>query len=103
VTDVPTPPQDPSPPRRDPLEASVTLRAKRERDWRTEGEGTVMTGLAQIGSLGAMILTPALLGLFLGRWIGRLLGGSKELAVPFLIFGVALGLWSSWKWMNRPS
>ena len=56
--------------------------------------------LSQIGVLGWIIVTPMLIGVFVGRWIDAKLGTGIFWTAPLLMLGVALGCWSAWKWMR---
>lgn len=85
---------------RDPLEENVRLRAERHRRWLREGEPGVAHRLAQIGVLGWIVVTPMLLGLFLGRWLDRMAGSALFWTAPLLLLGLGLGCWSAWRWMN---
>ena len=49
----------------------VRLRGERQRRWLREGDPSVARRLAQIGVLGWIIVTPMLIGIFLGRWLDR--------------------------------
>ncbi|MDJ0390514.1 AtpZ/AtpI family protein [Roseomonas sp. E05] len=80
---------------------SVRLYAARRRRARREGEPGVARYLAQVGTLGWMVVTPALIGLFLGRWLDRSFGTGIFWSAPLLMLGVALGCWSGWRWMHR--
>jgi ATP synthase protein I len=91
----------PDDPEGDALLRSTRLRAARERRARQEGEPAVARYLAQLGTLGWMIVTPGIVGLFLGRWIDRSLGTGIFWSAPLLMLGVALGCWSGWRWMQR--
>ena len=92
----PSPPGDPP----NGLIASVRQRRERRRFWLSEGEPSVARYIGQIGVLGWIIVTPALLGLFAGRWLDRQLGTGIFWSAPLLMIGVALGCWSAWKWMH---
>jgi len=95
----PADPSDRQPP--DDLgEAARKLRERREH-WLREGEPSVMRLVGQIGILGWMIVAPALLGLFLGRWIDREMETGIFWSAPLLLLGVAAGSWSAWRWMHR--
>lgn len=85
----------------DPLEKNVRLRAERHRRWLREGEPTVAHRLAQIGVLGWIVVTPLLLGLFLGRWLDHRTGSALFWTAPLLLLGLGLGCWSAWRWVMR--
>lgn len=84
----------------DPLAENARLRADRHRRWLREGEPTVARRLAQIGVLGWILVTPMLLGMFLGRWLDRMFHSGIFWTAPLLLLGLALGCWSAWKWVN---
>ena len=73
----------------------------RKRQWREEGEPSVMRFVGQIGVLGWMIVTPTLIGLFIGRWLDHKLGTGIFWSAPCCCVGVAIGFWSAWRWMHR--
>ena len=79
--------------------------ARKEEDrrarWRTEGEPSVIRFVGQIGVLGWIIVAPTLLGLFVGRWLDRILGTGIMWSGALLVLGVTLGFWSGWRWMHR--
>jgi len=79
-------------------------RAQRQlQRWRRqlrEGEPTLAQQLARVGVLGWIIVTPMLLGVWLGRRLDH--GQGIFWTAPLLILGAALGCWSAWKWMARP-
>lgn len=87
-------------PAADPLLEQLRLRGARHGRWRRDGPPTVARYLAQIGVLGWLIVVPALLGLFAGRWLDRRLGSGLTFAAALLALGIALGMWSGWKWMH---
>lgn len=88
------------PPGRDPLVEGARLRGERHRRWLSEGEPSVARRLAQVGVLGWIIVMPMLIGVFLGRWIDRMLGSGIFWTAPLMLLGLALGCWSAWKWMK---
>lgn len=85
----------------DRLADAARLESERRRHWREEGEPTMLRFVGQIGVLGWIIVAPALIGLFLGRWIDQRLGTGIFWSGPLLLIGVALGSWSAWRWMHR--
>jgi ATP synthase protein I len=82
----------------DGMLASVR-RARQSR--KDEAEPSVIRFVGQIGVLGWVIVTPALIGLFLGRWIDNRIGSGIFWSAPLLLIGVAIGCWSAWRWMHR--
>lgn len=86
---------------KDPLVEQTRLRRTREEEYRKQGGHSVASRLVQIGVLGWIIVTPTLLGIFIGRWLDRLFETGIFWTGPFLIAGVCLGGWSAWKWMNN--
>jgi ATP synthase protein I len=84
----------------DPLAENTRLKAERHRRWLREGEPTVARRLAQIGVLGWILVTPMLLGMFLGRWLDRIFHSGIFWTAPLLLLGLVLGCWSAWKWVN---
>lgn len=85
----------------DGLARSVRARAERRRRGEREGEPSFGRQLAQVGVLGWMVVTPALLLLFLGRWLDHKLGSGIFWSAPLLMLGVSLGCWSAWRWVRR--
>lgn len=79
-----------------------SVRRARRRDlWRQEGEPSTMRFIGQIGVLGWIIVTPILIGLFIGRWIDQRLNSGIFWSAPLMLVGVVIGCWSAWKWMHR--
>lgn len=89
-----------TPEERDALVTETRVRSERHRKSQAEGEPSVARRLAQIGVLGWMIVTPTLLGAFLGRWLDGKFGSAVFFTAPVLLLGLGLGCWSAWKWMK---
>jgi ATP synthase protein I len=85
----------------DGLAAAVQKRQERRTRWLNEGEPSVVRFVGQIGVLGWIIVVPALIGLFLGRWLDHKLGSGIFWSAPLLLLGVVVGFWSAWRWMHR--
>jgi len=85
----------------DGLLRQVRMRRRREQAWQREGAPTVARFIGQIGVLGWMIVTPALIGLFAGRYLDHRLGTGIFWSAPLLIVGVAIGFWAAWRWMHQ--
>lgn len=94
-----TDPEDHDALNHDTLVRGVRLRGERHRRWLREGEPSVSRRLAQIGVLGWIIVTPALIGLWAGRWLDHRLHAELLCTGALLMAGLALGCWSAWKWM----
>jgi ATP synthase protein I len=80
---------------------AVRKERARQREWREEGESSVLRFVGQIGVLGWVIVAPTLIGLFVGRWLDHKLGTGIFWSAPLLFVGAAIGFWSAWKWMHR--
>jgi len=84
----------------DGLLRSVRARRDRRKRWLREGEPSLGRYLAQVGVLGWMIVVPALIGIFVGRWLDQRFNTGIFWTGPLLLLGLALGCWSAWKWMQ---
>ncbi len=85
----------------DGLVAAVRQQRERRDNWKKEGEPSVMRFVGQIGILGWIIVTPTLIGLFIGRWLDHKLGTGIFWSAPLLLIGVVIGFWSAWRWMHQ--
>ena len=94
-------PSDPPSPQEDQMAAAARRQSQRRRRWLSEGEPSVARFVGQIGVLGWMIVTPILLGLFLGRWLDHRFGTGIFWSAPLLLVGTVIGGISAWKWMHR--
>ncbi|OJU23817.1 MAG: hypothetical protein BGN91_08340 [Nitrobacter sp. 62-13] len=82
--------------------AEAARQQRERRDiWKKEGEPSVMRFVGQIGVLGWIIVTPTLIGLFVGRWLDHKLGTGIFWSAPLLMSGVTIGFWSAWRWMHQ--
>jgi len=90
----------PEPDKHDPLVEGARLRGERHSKWLREGEPSVARRLAQIGVLGWIIVTPMLVGVFVGRWLDRSLGTGIFWTAPLLMVGLGLGCWFAWRWIK---
>lgn len=82
--------------------ASIRRSLARLRRGRAEGEPSMSRQLGQIGVLGWIVVTPALVGLFGGRWLDRHFATGIFYTAALLLLGVTLGFWSAWRWMHSP-
>ena len=75
-------------------------RARRER-WHREGERPLGHNLAMIGVLGWLVVTPTLIGIFIGRWLDRIADAGIFWTVSLLFAGLCLGCWLAWRRVNE--
>ncbi len=80
---------------------AVRKQQERRKRWVTEGEPSVVRFVGQIGVLGWIIVTPTLVGIFIGRWLDHKLGTGIFWTAPLLLLGVVIGCWSAWRWMYK--
>ena len=85
----------------DEITTAVRRQSERRQQWIREGEPSVARFVGQIGVLGWIIVTPILVGLFVGRWLDQKLGTGIFWSAPLLLVGVAIGCWSAWTWMHK--
>jgi ATP synthase protein I len=84
------------------LAEPVRRRRARHERWRREGERPLGHNLALIGVLGWLVVTPTLLGIFIGRWLDRTAESGIFWTVSLLFLGLCLGCWLAWKRVNQP-
>jgi ATP synthase protein I len=94
-------PDDIKPKVPDGMADAVRRQRERRRRWLTEGEPSVARFVGQIGVLGWIIVTPTLIGLFVGRWLDHKVGTGIFWSAPLLLVGVVIGCWSAWRWMHK--
>jgi ATP synthase protein I len=85
----------------DGMAGAVRQRQERREHWLNEGEPSIARHVGQIGVLGWIIVTPTLIGLFIGRWLDHRFGTGIFWSSPLLLLGVVVGYWSAWKWMHK--
>jgi len=85
----------------DQLELAAKKEATRVQLGEDNPEPSLGARLGQIGILGWMIVTPALLGLWLGRMFDRAMFTGILFSAPLLMLGALAGFWFAWRWMFR--
>ncbi len=85
----------------DSMADAVRKRQERRKEWVNEGEPSMARFVGQIGVLGWIIVTPTLIGLFVGRWLDHKFGTGIFWSAPLLLLGVVVGYWSAWRWMHK--
>ena len=81
------------------LDQAVKQRRERRAQRQREGEPSVGRNLALIGVLGWAIVTPTVIGVFVGRWLDRQFGSGLFWTLGLLVLGLALGCRLAWKRM----
>lgn len=86
------------------LADSVRRHRDRRLHWLRTGERPMARNLAMIGMLGWLVVTPTLLGLFLGRWLDQTIGGrpgSIFWTAALLFVGVIVGCRLAWERIGK--
>jgi len=86
----------------DDLIPPIKRRQRMKSQWEQEGERSIGQNLAMMGTLGWLIVTPTLIGTFVGRLIDQRTGGGIFWTVSLLFFGVVVGGWLAWRKMQEP-
>ncbi len=94
-------PKPPNPDHPGPLDTAVRIRRERQARWRLEGERSLGQNLAMIGVLGWTIVTPTLLGIFVGRWLDRKFGSGVFWTLGLIVGGLTLGCALAWRRIYR--
>jgi ATP synthase protein I len=79
------------------LDEAVERRRARREAWNRSGERPLARNLAMVGTLGWLIVVPALVGTFFGRWIDRKMGTGVTFTSALMCVGIAAGCWLAWK------
>ncbi len=83
------------------LQRAAERRHARNEEWRREGERPLARNLALVGTLGWLIVVPALLGTLAGRVLDRVAGTGIALTSALLLVGVVVGCWLAWSHVRR--
>ena len=62
---------------------------------------TFWQGLGLVGSVGWMVVTPTLIGAFLGRWIDDRLKSGVFWTLSLLFIGVTMGCLTAWRHVEQ--
>lgn len=81
----------------DELHRGVETHRDRQERWRRNGERPLARNLAMIGSLGWLIVTPMLAGMFSGRWLDRTFEMGLFWTSGLLFLGLVVGCVLAWK------
>ena len=83
------------------MEEAARRAAGRDRLHHADPEPSLGARLGQIGILGWAIVTPMLLGIWLGRWLDGLFSSGIVFSGAGIVLGAAIGFHAAWKWMHR--
>ena len=83
------------------LAEPVRRHRRRAELWRREGERSVGRNLAWIGALGWLVVTPMVLGAFLGRWIDGHFGTGITWTAALIFVGAGAGGWLVWQRIHQ--
>ena len=83
------------------IQQAIELRERRSEQWKKEGERSLWQNLSMVGALGWLIVTPTLLGVFLGRWLDAQFGTGILFTGALIFLGIALGCYIAWQRVNK--
>jgi len=86
----------------DSLVEPVRRQRQRRDFWERHGERSLARNVAMIGALGWLIVTPTLIGLFVGRWIDHAAESGIFWTVSLLFLGLCIGCWLAWRKVIEP-
>lgn len=89
-------------PRPDRTAEAARRAASLDRLDRDTPEPSLGARLGQIGILGWAIVTPVLLGVFIGRMLDRHFDTGVTFSGALIFVGAVIGFHAAWKWMHRP-
>lgn len=72
------------------------VRRQAERARRSQ-QMSFWQGLSLVGAVGWMVVTPALVGAFIGRWLDRHFEQGVFWTLSLLVIGLTLGCLSAWR------
>jgi ATP synthase protein I len=79
------------------LERVVNQVRKRREYWERTGELPLGRALAMMGRFGWTLVGPALLGVFIGRWLDRTFQSGVFWSATLVFLGTAAGFYLVWK------
>jgi ATP synthase protein I len=85
------------------FEAQVEKKEQRKIKAKQEGQRSIWFGLGMMGLVGWSVTIPTLIGVAIGVWIDRVSESRYSWTLMCLIFGVLLGCWNAWYWVQRQS
>jgi ATP synthase protein I len=83
------------------LQRAVERRRARRDKWQREGERPLARNLALVGTLGWLIVVPALLGAFVGQALDHHADSGVTFTFALIFAGIVLGCWLAWSHVSR--
>jgi ATP synthase protein I len=83
------------------MHRAVRLREERSERWKEAGERTIWQNISMIGALGWLIVTPILIGIFVGRWLDRSFETGIMFSGAFIFLGVVFGGYLAWQRIHK--
>lgn len=78
----------------------VAAKEARLRKFRRRGDKGFWPALASFGMVGWSIAVPTVLGVAIGSWLDRRLGGGIRYTLSLMILGLAIGTNNAWRWIK---
>jgi ATP synthase protein I len=80
---------------------AVELREKRVEQGKKDGERSIWQNLSMVGALGWLIVTPILIGIWLGRWLDRMFHSGIFFSGALIFLGVVIGCYLAWQRIKK--
>jgi ATP synthase protein I len=78
------------------MHRAVELREQRDERGRKEGERSLWQNMSMIGALGWLIVTPTLIGVFVGRWLDGRFDTGIQFTGALIFVGICFGCYLAW-------
>jgi len=85
------------------MHRAVRLRERRKAQGKEEGERSIWQNLSMIGALGWLIVTPIVIGVFLGRWLVRTFDTGIFFSGALIFLGASIGSYLAWQRVHKES
>lgn len=84
------------------LARRLSVRASRHLMNKNKEKVDTRLGVAFLGAIGWHLPVPTVLGILIGRWLDKKFPYEDiSWTINFLILGLGLGLYNTWKWLKR--
>jgi len=87
----------------DRFQRAVADKERRKLQARRRGDRGPWFWLGMFGLVGWSVAIPTIVGVALGVWLDRNLGGRISWTLTMLLVGAAVGCWTAWYWVERES